>query len=65
MASQEEVAAIMDGTRPGGETVTLTAAKDGGVESTYTLTLDEWPEALDGDRDSGFMGGSTTTMLPR
>ncbi|NMA11098.1 MAG: PDZ domain-containing protein, partial [Methanomicrobiales archaeon] len=54
VAGQEEVAAIMDGTRPG-ETVTLTAAKDG-VESTYTLTLDEWPEALDGDRDSGFMG---------
>ncbi|KDE54907.1 site-2 protease family protein [Methanoculleus sp. MH98A] len=54
VASQEEIAAIMDGTQPG-ETVTLTAAKDG-VESTYTLTLSEWPEALDGDRDSGFMG---------
>jgi len=44
----------MDGTRPG-ETVTLTAEKDG-VERAYTLTLAEWPEALDGDRDSGFMG---------
>jgi len=54
VASQEEVAAIMDGTRPG-ETVTLTAEKDG-VERAYTLTLAEWPEALDGDRDSGFMG---------
>ncbi|NLM30726.1 MAG: PDZ domain-containing protein [Methanomicrobiales archaeon] len=54
VASQEEVAVIMDGTRPG-ETVTLTAGKDG-VESTYTLTLAEWPEALDEDRDSGFMG---------
>ena len=54
VASQEEVTAIMDGTRPG-ETVTLTAVKDG-VESTYTLTLSGWPEELDGDRDSGFMG---------
>ena len=54
VASQEEIAAIMDGTRPG-ETVTLTAEKDG-VERAYTLTLKEWPEALDGDRDSGFMG---------
>ena len=54
VTSQEEVAAIMDGTRPG-ETVTLMAEKDG-VESTYTLTLAEWPEALDEDRDSGFMG---------
>ncbi|KUL00069.1 MAG: Peptidase M50 [Methanoculleus marisnigri] len=44
----------MDGTRPG-ETITLTAAEDG-VESTYTLTLSEWPEALADDRDSGFMG---------
>jgi membrane-associated protease RseP (regulator of RpoE activity) len=54
VASQEEVSAIMEETRPG-ETVTLTAAKDG-IESTYTLTLSEWPEALDGDRGSGFMG---------
>jgi len=54
VTSQEDVSAIMDGTRPG-ETVTLTATKDG-VESTYTLTLDEWPEVLNGDRDSGFMG---------
>ncbi|KLK89153.1 peptidase M50 [Methanoculleus sediminis] len=54
VASQEEIAAIMDGTRPG-EAVTLTAAKDG-VESTYTLTLDEWPKELGGDRDTGFMG---------
>ncbi|MGI5937835.1 MULTISPECIES: site-2 protease family protein [Methanoculleus] len=54
VTTQEDVAAIMDGTRPG-ETVTLTAEKDG-VESTYTLTLAEWPEVLDGERDSGFMG---------
>ncbi|MDV2481478.1 PDZ domain-containing protein [Methanoculleus sp. Wushi-C6] len=54
VTSQEEVSAAMEGTRPG-ETVTLTATKDG-VESTYTLTLSEWPEALGGDRDSGFMG---------
>ncbi|WP_292520913.1 site-2 protease family protein [Methanoculleus sp.] len=54
VTDQEEVSAIMDGTRPG-ETVTLTAEKDG-IESTYTLTLSEWPEVLDGDRDSGFMG---------
>ncbi|MCM2465497.1 site-2 protease family protein [Methanoculleus oceani] len=54
VASQEEVSAIMDGTRPG-DTVTVTAEKDG-VESTYTLTLAGWPEVLGGDRDSGFMG---------
>jgi len=54
VTSQEEVSAFMDGTRPG-ETVTLTAEKDG-VERTYTLTLAEWPEALASDRDSGFMG---------
>jgi membrane-associated protease RseP (regulator of RpoE activity) len=54
VTSQEEVSAIMDGTLPG-ETVTLTAEKDG-VESTYTLTLDEWPKELGGDRDTGFMG---------
>ena len=54
VASQEEVSAIMDGTRPG-ETVTLTAEKDG-IESTYTLTLSGWPEVLGRDRDSGFMG---------
>ncbi|MFA7198146.1 MAG: site-2 protease family protein [Methanoculleus sp.] len=54
VTSQEEVSAIMDGTQPG-EMVTLTATKDG-VESTYTLTLDEWPEVLNGDQDSGFMG---------
>ena len=54
VASQEEVSAAMDGTRPG-ETVTLTAEKDG-IERTYTLTLAEWPEALSSDRDSGFMG---------
>jgi len=54
VTSQEEVSAIMDGTRPG-ETVTLTAEKDG-VERTYTLTLAEWPEALGDARDSGFMG---------
>ncbi|NLZ30366.1 MAG: PDZ domain-containing protein [Methanomicrobiales archaeon] len=54
VTSQEEISAIMDGTRPG-EMVTLTAEKDG-VEGTYTLTLAEWPEVLDGDRDSGFMG---------
>ncbi|NLA38351.1 MAG: PDZ domain-containing protein [Methanomicrobiales archaeon] len=52
--SQDDIAAIMDGTRPG-ETVTLTAEKDG-IGRTYTLTLAEWPEALDGDRDTGFMG---------
>ncbi len=54
VTSQEEISAIMDGTRPG-EVVSLTAEKDG-VEGTYTLTLAEWPEVLDGDRDSGFMG---------
>ncbi len=54
VTSQKEISAIMDGTRPG-ETITLTAAEDG-VESTYTLTLSEWPEALADDRDSGFMG---------
>ncbi|WP_332450402.1 site-2 protease family protein [Methanoculleus sp.] len=54
VTSQEEISAIMDGTRPG-ETVTVTATRDG-VESTYTLILDEWPEVLDGDRNSGFMG---------
>ena len=52
--TQEEIAAIMEGTRPG-DTITLTAVKDG-VESTCTLTLEEWPEVLGGDRDSGFMG---------
>ncbi len=54
VTSQEEVSAAMEGTYPG-ETITLTAEKDG-VESTYTLTLAEWPEVLGGDRDSGFMG---------
>ena len=54
VASQAEVSAAMEGTRPG-ETVTLTAEKDG-IESTYTLTLSRWPEVLDGDHDSGFMG---------
>lgn len=54
VTNQEEISAIMDGTQPG-ETVTLTAEKDG-VENTYTLTLAEWPEALASDRDSGFMG---------
>lgn len=54
VASQEEVSAAMEEMRPG-ETVTLTAEKDG-VESTYTLTLDEWPKELGGDRDTGFMG---------
>ncbi|MCK8519093.1 site-2 protease family protein [Methanoculleus sp. 7T] len=54
VASQEEISAIMAGTQPG-ETVTLTAEKDG-VEKTYTLTLAEWPEALGDERDSGFMG---------
>ncbi|MBP7299559.1 MAG: site-2 protease family protein, partial [Methanoculleus sp.] len=52
--TQEEIAAIMEGTRPG-DTISLTAVKDG-VESTCTLTLAEWPEVLGGDRDSGFMG---------
>ncbi|NMC89240.1 MAG: PDZ domain-containing protein [Methanomicrobiales archaeon] len=54
VTDQEEISAIMDGTRPG-EAITLTAEKDG-IERTYTLTLSEWPEVLDGDRDSGFMG---------
>ena len=54
VTDQEEISAIMDGTRPG-EVITLTAEKDG-IERTYTLTLSEWPEVLDGDRDSGFMG---------
>ncbi|NLB00986.1 MAG: PDZ domain-containing protein [Methanomicrobiales archaeon] len=54
VVNQEEVAAVMDGKRPG-ETVALTAIK-GGSESTYTLTLSAWPEALGDDRDSGFMG---------
>ena len=54
VTDQEEISAIMDRTRPG-EVITLTAEKDG-IERTYTLTLSEWPEVLDGDRDSGFMG---------
>jgi membrane-associated protease RseP (regulator of RpoE activity) len=54
VTDQEEISAIMDGTRPG-EAITLTAEKDG-IERTYTLTLSEWPEVLGGDRDSGFMG---------
>ena len=54
VTDQEEISAIMDGTRPG-EVITLTAEKDG-IERTYTLTLSEWPEVLGGDRDSGFMG---------
>lgn len=54
VTSQEEIAAIMEGTRPG-ETVSLTAEKDG-VEQTYTITLTEWPEGIDIDRETGFMG---------
>jgi Zn-dependent protease len=51
--SQEEISRIMDATEPG-DRIVLTGQKDG-VESTYTLTLEEWPEVL-GERDSGFMG---------
>lgn len=54
VTGQEEISTIMGETRPG-ERISLTAEKDG-VERTYTLTLDEWPEALGGNQDSGFMG---------
>ncbi len=54
VASQEDVSAMMEGTRPG-EIVTLTAEKDG-IEKTYTLTLSVWPEVLGSGHDSGFMG---------
>jgi membrane-associated protease RseP (regulator of RpoE activity) len=54
VTSQEEIATVMGGTQPG-DTVALTAEKDG-AKSTYTLTLDEWPEELADDRSSGFMG---------
>lgn len=55
IATREDIAKILDSTRPG-DTATLLIEKDG-VAATYTLTLASWPAGLS-DKTSGFMGVS-------
>lgn len=53
VGSRDEVATLLNRTKPG-DTVTLLAENKGTI-STYTLTLASWPEGNVG-RTSGFMG---------
>ncbi len=53
VSSRDEVATLLNRTKPG-DTITL-LTQNKGIPSTYTLTLTSWPEGY-GDRTSGFMG---------
>jgi membrane-associated protease RseP (regulator of RpoE activity) len=55
VSSREEVATLLNRTKPG-DTVTL-LAESKGTTSAYTLTLMSWPEGT-GNHTSGFMGVS-------
>jgi len=53
VTSRDEVAAILNTTKPG-DTITL-LADTGGISSVHTLKLAAWPEGM-GSHTSGFMG---------
>jgi membrane-associated protease RseP (regulator of RpoE activity) len=53
VTTQDQVASILNATHPG-DKVTL-VMENGGVLTSYTLTLTRWPAEL-GSRESGFMG---------
>ena len=53
VVTENDVAAILNTTRPGNQMVIVTE-KDG-VYSSHTLTLDSWPQNMS-QRESGFMG---------
>jgi membrane-associated protease RseP (regulator of RpoE activity) len=53
VSSRDDVATLLNATKPGDSVTLLTDTK--GVTSVHTLTLAAWPQGM-GDRTSGFMG---------